>query len=108
MRGKKGHDGEVNFEGDDTSTDDQQQNEIKLEFNDQQSDVHLHEHTVSANELAKNSFSYYSTFLFFSIIRFRERSTFMRRMVGRREVVAVAEARDAGGVNTTTILSTIV
>ncbi|KAG2728309.1 hypothetical protein I3843_01G194800 [Carya illinoinensis] len=45
VRGKKGHDGEVNFEGDDTSTDDQQQNEIKLEFNDQQSDVHLHEHT---------------------------------------------------------------
>lgn len=59
MRGKKGHDGEVNFEGDDSSTADQQQYEIKLEFNDQQSDVHLHEHTVSAaNELAEITSSY--------------------------------------------------
>lgn len=44
-RGKKGHDGEVNFEEDDTSTSDQQQNEKQLEDPYQQSDAHPHEHT---------------------------------------------------------------
>ncbi|KAG2722342.1 hypothetical protein I3760_02G124500 [Carya illinoinensis] len=44
-RGKKGHDGEVNFEEDDTSTTDQQQNDRQLEPSYQQSDAHPHEHT---------------------------------------------------------------
>ena len=53
-RGKKGHDGEVNFEEDDTSTSDQQQNEKQLEDPYQQSDAHPHEHTVSASVLAES------------------------------------------------------
>ncbi|XP_059448792.1 la-related protein 6B [Corylus avellana] len=44
-RAKKGHDGEVNFEDDDTSTSDQQQNEKQLEYPHQQSDAHPYEYT---------------------------------------------------------------
>jgi uncharacterized protein (UPF0261 family) len=47
-------------------------------------------------------------FLFFSLILWcRGRSMSMRRMVDRGEIVAVAGARDAGGVNTTTIIEEI-
>jgi hypothetical protein len=55
-RGKKGHDGEVNFEEDDTSTSDQQQNEKQLEYPYQQSDAHAFEYTVSASVLAESIF----------------------------------------------------
>jgi len=51
---------------------------------------------------------YNNIFLFFSLLLWcRGRSMSMRRMVDRGEIVAVAGARDAGGVNTTTIIEEI-